>query len=73
MGKLTPSESLWIYSMGKRFPITGLFCTESEANQHCKNHRNDAVIACIQGIVFTAEKYSGTKDLDKPEAPVAKV
>lgn len=61
MGKLKSYESLWIYSMGKRFSVTGIFLSPDEANKYLEGHKEEGVIAEIQGIVFTAHLYRAEK------------
>ena len=61
MPKLAQSEMLWIYSMGKRFPVTAIFHTTEEANKYCESHDTEGVIAEIQGIIFIAGFHTGIK------------
>jgi len=61
MPKLRKDEIIWIYSMGKRFALTGVFATDAEANAHCERHNDDGVIACAAGFVFVACIYAGVK------------
>ena len=57
MPKLNPHESLRLCSMGKMFPITALFTTDDDANRYLETHRDEGVIAEIQGVVFIANLY----------------
>ncbi len=61
MGKLKTIEDLDIYSMGKRFPVTGLFTSDDEANKYMESHKDEGVIAEIQGVIFVASFYESIK------------
>ena len=52
-------EHLWLYSMGKRFRVTGIFDTDAGANDYCAKHDEAAVIACFGPFVIVANKYAG--------------
>ena len=52
------TEYLWVYSMGKRFRVLGIFDTDNEANAYCKSHDEGAVIACFGPFVIVANKYA---------------
>ncbi len=54
-------EDLYIYSMGKRFRVTGIFTDDASANSHMKRNSNDAVIACFGPFIVMAEKYTGER------------
>lgn len=54
-------EDLYIYSMGKRFRVTGIFTDEASANSHMERNSNDAVIACFGPFILLAEKYTGER------------
>ncbi len=54
-----PDEHLWVYSMGKRFRVLGIFETDHEANTYCAGHTSAAVIACFGPFVVVANKYAG--------------
>ena len=52
-------QDLFIYSMGKRFRVTGIFASDPDANDHCERHTDDGVIAVMGPFIFTAGLYSG--------------
>ncbi len=54
-----PHEQVWIFSMGKRFRILGIFDTDAAANTYCEHHDAAAVIACFGPFVIVANKYEG--------------
>ncbi|MEK6684350.1 MAG: hypothetical protein AABY46_06800 [Nitrospirota bacterium] len=57
----TIKETLYIYSMGKRFKVGAMFPDTPEGtdacNAYCARHGEQAVIAVAGGQVFTADKY----------------
>ena len=50
-------ESLWLYSMRKRFQITSMFDDIDKANEYMEKHDSEAVIAVAAGIIFLADKH----------------
>lgn len=67
MPELTNSEELWLYALGRKVRITALFAgptADDDANAYMSRPGNtDAVIACVQGVVFLADKHdSGTRE-----------
>lgn len=59
MGKLTNHEKLRICSMGKVFSVTAVFTNDEDANAYMAKHKDEGVIAVIQGVVFLANVYDG--------------
>lgn len=51
-------ENLYVYSMGKRFRVLGIFDTDADANAYCGRHDEAAVIACFGPFVVVANKYA---------------
>jgi hypothetical protein len=56
-------EHLWVYSMGKRFRVMGIFEGDAGANAYCEKHDSAAVIACFGTFVIVANKYEGEAEL----------
>lgn len=54
-------EHLYLYSMGKRFRVMGIFGDDVDANTYCERHDEAAVIACFGPFVVVANKYEGEK------------
>ena len=54
-----PNEHLWLYSMGKKFQVQGIFDSDEAANAYCERHDDAAVIACFGPFVVVANKYAG--------------
>lgn len=52
------SDQVLLHSMGKRFRITAMFDSDSEANTYMEKHSEAAVIATFGPFVFIADKYS---------------
>ena len=52
-------ENLYVYSMGKRFRVIGIFDTDTAANTYCAKHDAAAVIACFGPFIIVANKYEG--------------
>lgn len=61
MPALGRHETLWIYSMGKRFQVLAIFADNDagtkESNDYCERHNDAAVIAIAGGQIFIASKY----------------
>ena len=66
MGRLKQHERLEIRSMGKLFPVTALFKSDAGANAYMATHRDEGVIAEVQGIIFIAAFHSAVP-ADQPE------
>ena len=56
------TETLYIYSMGKRFQVLAMFPDTDEgtreANAYSQRHDKAAVIAVAGGQIFLADKYA---------------
>jgi hypothetical protein len=65
MPRMKDDENLRILSMGKAFRVTAIFTSDDEANAYMAKHDNDAVIACVGGFVFLANKYDNGEDWPK--------
>ena len=55
------NESVWIFSMGKRFAITAICDSVDDANLHCERNKDAAVIAEFGGLVICANRYAGIR------------
>jgi hypothetical protein len=54
-------EELWIFSMGKRFRVRGIFTTDAEANEYMKRNPETALIACFGPFSIVANQYAGVR------------
>ncbi len=52
---LTPGMEIWVYSMGKRFRVTGIFANEADANSYMEKNPGQGCIACCGSVVLVAE------------------
>lgn len=57
MPKLKDTEKLYVRSMGKALRVTAIFTNDDDANSFMERNHDDAVVACIAGLVFLAKKY----------------
>jgi hypothetical protein len=57
MAKLKPEHVIYVRSMGKALRITAMFTNVADANAYLERHKDEGVIAEIQGIVFIANLH----------------
>lgn len=57
----TPSEHLWITSMGKKFRVRAITDSVDEANSFMDSHSETALIACFGPFNIIANKYEGVR------------
>ena len=55
---LKDHQSIYVRSMGKALPVTAIATSDDEANEHCRKHSDDGVIAVYGELVFMANMYS---------------
>ena len=60
MPKLKPNENIWIWALGERFQVTGIFQSVDKTNDHCRKNRDVGVIAVAGGFIFVARKTKST-------------
>ena len=62
-------QTIWLYSMGKRFELRAIAQTVDEANSYCRKDDIAAVIAEFgtgdNQLIFIANKYAGVKDKEQ--------
>ena len=56
------TETLWIYSMGKRFQVRAITTTVDSANAFMDKHPETALIASYGPFHIIANMYAGEKD-----------
>lgn len=47
-------NAMYVKSMGKLFPVSGIFATDDEANAYMETHGHEGVIAEFGGHVYVA-------------------
>jgi hypothetical protein len=55
--RLTPTESLYVRSMGKALRVTVIATSDAEANDYMAKHDDDACIAVFGPFVLLANRY----------------
>jgi hypothetical protein len=55
-------ETLWIFSMGKRFRVRVITDSIDDANAFMEKHNETALIACFGPFNIIANVYSGVRE-----------
>jgi hypothetical protein len=55
--KLKEHQKIYTRRMGKAFTTTAITTTDAEANEYCKKHPDEGVIAVYGNLVFIANMY----------------